>query len=171
MYLLSFCCCPVWCLPVPQYSNDDSIQSVVFSWFTPLEYHLSTIGTLTKVVLKKVACIRNHAPKFSGSPVENQQKRVESFSELFSASTGEISPYVTFKTAGGNLKQLKDCVFELISCFCQQDGKDYIPLTAGSESGGSSVAPDPQSPYNRPQSGDVLEAQLNYDSPSSLGLA
>uniref|UniRef100_A0A8C4F529 receptor protein-tyrosine kinase n=1 Tax=Dicentrarchus labrax TaxID=13489 RepID=A0A8C4F529_DICLA len=33
------------------------------------------------------------------------------------------------------------------------------------------MAPDPRSPYSRPQSGEILEAQLHYDSPPSLGSA
>ncbi|XP_032381840.1 vascular endothelial growth factor receptor 2 isoform X2 [Etheostoma spectabile] len=59
----------------------------------------------------------------------------------------------------------------LLQASAQQDGKDYIPLTAGSEAEGSPVTPDPRSPYSRPQSGEVLEAQLHYDKPPSLGLS
>lgn len=54
--------------------------------------------------------------------------------------------------------------------FGLQDGKDYIPLTAG-EAEGSPVTPDPRSPYSSPQSGEVPEAQLHYDNPRSLGSA
>lgn len=50
-----------------------------------------------------------------------------------------------------------------------QDGKDYIPLTTGEEAEGHPVTPDARSIYYRPQSGDVLEAQLHYDSPPALG--
>ncbi|KAA8589807.1 hypothetical protein FQN60_013172 [Etheostoma spectabile] len=42
---------------------------------------------------------------------------------------------------------------------------------SGSEAEGSPVTPDPRSPYSRPQSGEVLEAQLHYDKPPSLGSA
>ncbi|XP_034736780.1 vascular endothelial growth factor receptor 2 isoform X2 [Etheostoma cragini] len=59
----------------------------------------------------------------------------------------------------------------LLQASAQQDGKDYIPLTAGSEAEGSPVTPDPRSSYSRPQSGEVLEAQLHYDKPPSLGLS
>lgn len=54
-------------------------------------------------------------------------------------------------------------------CVSVQDGKDYIPLTAGEEAEGNPVTPDARSIYYRPQSGDVLEAQLHYDSPPALG--
>lgn len=55
--------------------------------------------------------------------------------------------------------------------WCLQDGKDYIPLTAGEEAEGPPVTPDPRSLYNGAQSGEVLEAQLHYDSPPALGSA
>lgn len=58
----------------------------------------------------------------------------------------------------------------LLQASAQQDGKDYIPLTAG-EAEVSPVALEPRSLYNRPQSGMNMEAQLHYDSPSSLGLS
>lgn len=59
----------------------------------------------------------------------------------------------------------------LLQASAQQDGKDYIPLTAGNEAEGSPVTPDPRNPYNRPQNVEILEAQLHYDNPSSLGLS
>ncbi|XP_051233155.1 vascular endothelial growth factor receptor 2 isoform X2 [Dicentrarchus labrax] len=62
--------------------------------------------------------------------------------------------------------ELVEHLGNLLEASAQQDGKDYIPLTAGSE---AEVAPDPRSPYSRPQSGEILEAQLHYDSPPSLG--
>uniref|UniRef100_A0A672IRH1 receptor protein-tyrosine kinase n=1 Tax=Salarias fasciatus TaxID=181472 RepID=A0A672IRH1_SALFA len=58
----------------------------------------------------------------------------------------------------------------LLQASAQQDGKDYIPLTAV-EAEVSPMAPEPRSLYNRPQSGVNMEAQLHYDSPSSLGLS
>ncbi|XP_018525829.1 vascular endothelial growth factor receptor 2 isoform X1 [Lates calcarifer] len=64
--------------------------------------------------------------------------------------------------------ELVEHLGNLLQASAQQDGKDYIPLTAG-ETEGSPVAPDPRSPYSRPQSGEILEAQLHYDSPPSLG--
>lgn len=57
----------------------------------------------------------------------------------------------------------------LLQASAYQDGKDYIPLTVGSEAERSPVTPDPRSPYSRPQSGEILEAQLHYDNPPSLG--
>ncbi|KAF1386139.1 hypothetical protein PFLUV_G00115060 [Perca fluviatilis] len=67
--------------------------------------------------------------------------------------------------------ELVEHLGNLLQASAQQDGKDYIPLTAGSEAEGSPVTPDPRSPYSRPQSGEVLEAQLHYDKPPSLGLS
>ncbi|XP_059197667.1 vascular endothelial growth factor receptor 2 isoform X2 [Centropristis striata] len=66
--------------------------------------------------------------------------------------------------------ELVEHLGNLLLASAQQDGKDYIPLTAGSEAEGSPVNPDPRSPYSRPQSEEILEAQLHYDNPSSLGL-
>lgn len=66
---------------------------------------------------------------------------------------------------------MSQCVLEVISCLGLQDGKDYIPLTAGVEAEGSPVTPDPRSLYSRPQSGEIQEAQLHYDNPPSLGSA
>ncbi|XP_040040692.2 vascular endothelial growth factor receptor 2 isoform X1 [Gasterosteus aculeatus] len=57
----------------------------------------------------------------------------------------------------------------LLQASAQQDGKDYIPLTAGVEADGSLVTPDPRSPYSRPHSGEPPEAQLHYDNPPRLG--
>lgn len=56
-----------------------------------------------------------------------------------------------------------------MSWLCLQDGKDYIPLTADADV--SPVAPDPRSPCNRPQSRELLDVQLHYDSPPTLGSA
>ncbi|KAL6107556.1 kdr [Pungitius sinensis] len=56
----------------------------------------------------------------------------------------------------------------LLQASAQQDGKDYIPLTAGTEGGGSPVTPDPRNPYNRPDGGEPPEAQLHYDNPPAL---
>ncbi|KAM3876411.1 vascular endothelial growth factor receptor 2 [Diretmus argenteus] len=66
--------------------------------------------------------------------------------------------------------QLVEHMGNLLQASAQQDGKDYIPLTT-SEVQGSSVTPDPRSPYTRPQSGDTLEAQLHYDNAPPLGLS
>lgn len=67
------------------------------------------------------------------------------------------------------LNKVNQCVPTFKSCLYGQDGKDYIPLTSGSEAEGSTVTPDPRSLYNRPQSSEILEAQLHYDNPPSLG--
>ncbi|XP_071342988.1 vascular endothelial growth factor receptor 2 isoform X2 [Trachinotus anak] len=66
--------------------------------------------------------------------------------------------------------ELVEHLGNLLQASAQQDGKDYIPLTAG-EGEGSPVTPDPRNPYSRPQSGEILEAQLHYDNPPSLGLS
>uniref|UniRef100_A0A3Q1GT89 receptor protein-tyrosine kinase n=1 Tax=Acanthochromis polyacanthus TaxID=80966 RepID=A0A3Q1GT89_9TELE len=66
--------------------------------------------------------------------------------------------------------ELVEHLGNLLQASAQQDGKDYIPLTAG-EAEGSPVAPDPRSPYSIPQSAEILEAQLHYDNPPSLGLS
>uniref|UniRef100_A0A7N6B521 receptor protein-tyrosine kinase n=1 Tax=Anabas testudineus TaxID=64144 RepID=A0A7N6B521_ANATE len=66
--------------------------------------------------------------------------------------------------------ELVEHLGNLLQASAQQDGKDYIPLTAGEEEG-SPVTPGPRIPYSRPQSGQILEAQLHYDNPSSLGSA
>uniref|UniRef100_A0A8C2ZTB9 receptor protein-tyrosine kinase n=1 Tax=Cyclopterus lumpus TaxID=8103 RepID=A0A8C2ZTB9_CYCLU len=67
--------------------------------------------------------------------------------------------------------ELVEHLGNLLQASAQQDGKDYIPLTVGGEAGGSPVTPDPRNPYNRPQSKEILEAQLHYDNPPSLGSA
>ncbi|XP_068449123.1 vascular endothelial growth factor receptor 2 isoform X2 [Clinocottus analis] len=67
--------------------------------------------------------------------------------------------------------ELVEHLGNLLQASAQQDGKDYIPLTAGSEAEGSPVTPDPRNPYNRPQSGETQEAQLHYDNPPALGPA
>ncbi|KAK5930830.1 hypothetical protein CgunFtcFv8_027038 [Champsocephalus gunnari] len=65
--------------------------------------------------------------------------------------------------------ELVEHMGNLLQASAYQDGKDYIPLTVGSEAERSPVTPDPRSPYSRPQSGEILEAQLHYDNPPSLG--
>uniref|UniRef100_A0A4W6FHE3 Protein kinase domain-containing protein n=1 Tax=Lates calcarifer TaxID=8187 RepID=A0A4W6FHE3_LATCA len=78
----------------------------------------------------------------------------------------------TFAELVEHLGNLLQCVFEVIlSEHSLSVGREGLhPLTAG-ETEGSPVAPDPRSPYSRPQSGEILEAQLHYDSPPSLGSA
>uniref|UniRef100_A0A8C5G8B0 receptor protein-tyrosine kinase n=1 Tax=Gouania willdenowi TaxID=441366 RepID=A0A8C5G8B0_GOUWI len=66
--------------------------------------------------------------------------------------------------------ELVEHLGDLLQASAQQDGKDYIPLTAG-EAEGSPVTPDPRIHCVRPQSEENLEAQLHYDKPSSLGLS
>lgn len=66
--------------------------------------------------------------------------------------------------------ELVEHLGNLLQASAQQDGKDYIPLTAG-EAEECQAAPDPRRPYSRPQSGEILEARLNYDNPSSLGVS
>ncbi|XP_047443321.1 vascular endothelial growth factor receptor 2 [Mugil cephalus] len=66
--------------------------------------------------------------------------------------------------------ELVEHLGNLLLASAQQDGKDYIPLTAG-EAEGCPLGPDPRIPYGSHQSGEVLEAQLHYDHPSSLGLS
>ncbi|KAK2907585.1 vascular endothelial growth factor receptor 2 isoform X1 [Channa argus] len=66
--------------------------------------------------------------------------------------------------------ELVEHLGNLLQASAQQDGKDYIPLTAG-ETERSPVSPDTRSPYSSAQSGQILEAQLHYDNPSSFGLS
>ncbi|XP_041647728.1 vascular endothelial growth factor receptor 2 isoform X2 [Cheilinus undulatus] len=66
--------------------------------------------------------------------------------------------------------ELVEHLGDLLQASAQQVGKDYIPLTAGGEAEGSTVVSDPRRLYSRPQSGEILEAQLHYDNPSSLRL-
>ncbi|XP_029905824.1 vascular endothelial growth factor receptor 2 isoform X2 [Myripristis murdjan] len=66
--------------------------------------------------------------------------------------------------------ELVEHLGNLLQASAQQDGKDYIPLTAG-EVQGPPVSPDPLSPYIRPQSQEILEAQLHYDNAPTLGLS
>lgn len=70
-----------------------------------------------------------------------------------------------------SLTQIRKSHRLLQLCLSEQDGKDYIPLTAGEEAEGHPVTPDARSIYYRPQNGEVLEAQLHYDSPPALGSA
>ncbi|XP_058495150.1 vascular endothelial growth factor receptor 2 isoform X1 [Solea solea] len=65
--------------------------------------------------------------------------------------------------------ELVEHLGNLLQASAQQDGKDYIPLTAG-EAEGSAVTSDLRNPYSRPQNEEILEAQLHYDNPRSLGL-
>lgn len=65
--------------------------------------------------------------------------------------------------------ELVEHLGNLLQASAQQDGKDYIPLTAGNETEASPVTPEPRSPYSTPQSGEILEAQLHYDNAPSLG--
>ncbi|XP_071395126.1 vascular endothelial growth factor receptor 2 [Centroberyx affinis] len=65
--------------------------------------------------------------------------------------------------------ELVEHLGNLLQASAQQDGKDYIPLTAG-EVQESPVSPVTLNPYNRPQSGEILEAQLHYDNAPPLGL-
>ncbi|TKS74977.1 Vascular endothelial growth factor receptor 2 [Collichthys lucidus] len=65
--------------------------------------------------------------------------------------------------------ELVEHLGNLLQASAQQDGKDYIPLTAVNEAEGSEVIPDLRNPYSRPQSREILEAQLHYDNPPSLG--
>uniref|UniRef100_A0A671YDU0 receptor protein-tyrosine kinase n=1 Tax=Sparus aurata TaxID=8175 RepID=A0A671YDU0_SPAAU len=64
--------------------------------------------------------------------------------------------------------ELVEHLGNLLQASAQQDGKDYIPLTAGGDTEASPLTPDPRSPYSKPQSGEILEAQLHYDNPPSL---
>ncbi|XP_061593975.1 vascular endothelial growth factor receptor 2 isoform X1 [Cololabis saira] len=64
--------------------------------------------------------------------------------------------------------ELVEHLGNLLQASAQQDGKDYIPLTAD-EAKRCSVPTDPRGPYSRPQSGEILET--HYDRPSSLGLS
>ncbi|XP_076009360.1 vascular endothelial growth factor receptor 2 isoform X2 [Genypterus blacodes] len=60
--------------------------------------------------------------------------------------------------------ELVEHLGNLLQASAQQDGKDYIPLTADGIDG------PPVTPYSRPQSAQNLEAQLHYDNAPSLGL-
>ncbi|XP_029355293.1 vascular endothelial growth factor receptor 2 isoform X2 [Echeneis naucrates] len=63
--------------------------------------------------------------------------------------------------------ELVEHLGNLLQASAQQDGKDYIPITAG-EAEGAPAIPDPRDP-SRPQSREISEAQLHYDKPPSLG--
>ncbi|KAF7667685.1 hypothetical protein LDENG_00052750 [Lucifuga dentata] len=65
--------------------------------------------------------------------------------------------------------ELVEHLGNLLLASAQQDGKDYIPLTADTPEG-SLVTLDPRSSYSQPQSGQSLEAQLHYDNAPSLGV-
>ncbi|KAM7410380.1 hypothetical protein PAMA_001699 [Pampus argenteus] len=67
--------------------------------------------------------------------------------------------------------ELVEHLGNLLQASAQQDGKDYIPLTAGNETEGTPVTLDPKSLYSRPQSGEILEAQLHYDNAPSPGVS
>ncbi|KAM4574533.1 vascular endothelial growth factor receptor 2 [Fundulus diaphanus] len=64
--------------------------------------------------------------------------------------------------------ELVEHLGNLLQASAQQDGKDYIPLTAG-EAEGCLLSAEPKGHYSCSQSGETLEAQ--YDIPSSLGLS
>uniref|UniRef100_A0A1A8S2T1 receptor protein-tyrosine kinase n=1 Tax=Nothobranchius rachovii TaxID=451742 RepID=A0A1A8S2T1_9TELE len=64
--------------------------------------------------------------------------------------------------------ELVEHLGNLLQASAHQDGKDYIPLTAG-EAEGCSVPTDPKGPCSRPQSGNLIET--HYDSPTCLGLS
>uniref|UniRef100_A0A1A8HEE1 receptor protein-tyrosine kinase n=1 Tax=Nothobranchius korthausae TaxID=1143690 RepID=A0A1A8HEE1_9TELE len=64
--------------------------------------------------------------------------------------------------------ELVEHLGNLLQASAHQDGKDYIPLTAG-EAEGCSVPTDPKGPCSRPQSGNLMET--HYDSPTCLGLS
>ncbi|XP_008405687.1 vascular endothelial growth factor receptor 2 isoform X1 [Poecilia reticulata] len=63
--------------------------------------------------------------------------------------------------------ELVEHLGNLLQASAQQDGKDYIPLTAG-EAEGCLLSSEPKSRYGCPQNGETLET--HYDIPSSLGL-
>ncbi|XP_068175579.1 vascular endothelial growth factor receptor 2 isoform X1 [Antennarius striatus] len=65
--------------------------------------------------------------------------------------------------------ELVEHLGNLLEASAQQDGKDYIPLTADNDTEGSQLSPDLGSPYSMPQSREILDTQLHYDNPSSLG--
>ncbi|KAK5614178.1 hypothetical protein CRENBAI_007836 [Crenichthys baileyi] len=64
--------------------------------------------------------------------------------------------------------ELVEHLGNLLQASAQQDGKDYIPLTAG-EAEGCLLSAEPKGPYSCPQGGETLES--HYDIPSSLGLS
>ncbi|XP_034036391.1 vascular endothelial growth factor receptor 2 isoform X2 [Thalassophryne amazonica] len=66
--------------------------------------------------------------------------------------------------------ELVEHLGNLLQASAKQDGKDYIPVTAG-KAESSPVTFDPRSPYSRPQCTEILGAQLHYDDASSLGLS
>ncbi|XP_015241062.1 PREDICTED: vascular endothelial growth factor receptor 2 [Cyprinodon variegatus] len=63
--------------------------------------------------------------------------------------------------------ELVEHLGNLLQASAQQDGKDYIPLTAG-EVEGRLLSSEPKGPYICPQSGEAVE--IHYDIPSSIGL-
>ncbi|MEQ2266666.1 hypothetical protein XENORESO_014659 [Xenotaenia resolanae] len=64
--------------------------------------------------------------------------------------------------------ELVEHLGNLLQASAQQDGKDYIPLTAG-EAEGCLLSAEPKGPYSCPQGWETLET--HYDIPSSLGLS
>ncbi|MEQ2298793.1 hypothetical protein AMECASPLE_009024 [Ameca splendens] len=64
--------------------------------------------------------------------------------------------------------ELVEHLGNLLQASAQQDGKDYIPLTAG-EAEGCLLSAEPKGPYSCPQGRETLET--HYDIPSSLGLS
>ncbi|XP_016886676.1 vascular endothelial growth factor receptor 2 isoform X2 [Cynoglossus semilaevis] len=77
--------------------------------------------------------------------------------------------WLDHRTDRPTFAELVEHLGNLLQASAQQDGKDYIPLTAG-EAEVSPVTPDSRDPYSGPQSGEIHEAQLHYDNPRSLGL-
>ncbi|KAM9384280.1 vascular endothelial growth factor receptor 2 isoform 3-T3 [Pholidichthys leucotaenia] len=63
--------------------------------------------------------------------------------------------------------ELVEHLGNLLQASAQQDGKDYIPLTAD-EAEDCPAAPNPRVPHSGPQSEEILDAQFQYDRPSSL---
>ncbi|XP_054646685.1 vascular endothelial growth factor receptor 2 isoform X2 [Dunckerocampus dactyliophorus] len=61
--------------------------------------------------------------------------------------------------------ELVEHLGNLLQASAHQDGKDYIPLTAGSDEASTPVTSDPR----RPQSGETLDGQLHYNNALTLG--
>ncbi|XP_072771194.1 vascular endothelial growth factor receptor 2 isoform X2 [Nerophis lumbriciformis] len=61
--------------------------------------------------------------------------------------------------------ELVEHMGNLLQASARQDGKDYIPLTAGNDVTSTPVTSDPR----RPQGGETLNAQPHYDNALSLG--
>nr|XP_057929768.1 vascular endothelial growth factor receptor 2 isoform X2 [Doryrhamphus excisus] len=61
--------------------------------------------------------------------------------------------------------ELVEHLGNLLQASARQDGKDYIPLTAGSDVASTPVTSHPR----RPQSGETLDGQLHYNNTLTLG--